>query len=111
MATLAQIWKQNRDAKKSRKRKWDELNESKKDKVRKEFEEWKESMKKEHEVDKAYTDWTKKLRALPPKVPQNEGRRFRYEFIGECYLHDMMDGEAMQVLNSERPSPRVFEIR
>jgi hypothetical protein len=30
-------------------------------------------MKKEHEVDKAYTDWTKKLSALPQKkMPQNE---------------------------------------
>jgi hypothetical protein len=28
MATLARIWKQNRDAKKSWKRKWDELNEA-----------------------------------------------------------------------------------
>ena len=69
-------------------------------------------MKKELDVDKAHSDWIKKLRALPPKnLPQDEGKKFHYEFIGECYLHGMMDGEAMEVLNSEEPPPRVFEIR
>lgn len=68
-------------------------------------------MKKEHEVEKAYADWQKKARALPAKkMPQDEGRKFHYEFIGECYVHDMTDGEAIRVLNDEGLSQRVFEI-
>lgn len=112
VTALARLWRRQRSVKTSRKRKWDELNEDKKEVVRKDFEGWKEKMKKEHEVDRAYTDWMKKSRALPAKkMPPDEGRKFHYEFIGECYLHGMMDGEAIQVSNNEKPPPRVFEIR
>jgi hypothetical protein len=34
-----------------------------------------------------------------------------YEMLGECYVHGMMDGEAMARQNNEEIPPTVFEIR
>jgi hypothetical protein len=41
---------------------------------------------------------------------------FWYEFIGECYVHGMMDGEAIKFQNDNRQNdprvrPRLFELR
>ena len=35
----------------------------------------------------------------------------RYEFLGECYVHGMMDGEAMAYQNRESIPAMVFELR
>ena len=34
-----------------------------------------------------------------------------YEFLGECYVHGMMDGEAMAYQNTQAIPARVFELR
>ena len=34
-----------------------------------------------------------------------------YEFLGECYVHGMMDGEAMDYQNAKDISAQVFELR
>jgi hypothetical protein len=34
-----------------------------------------------------------------------------YEFLGECYIHGMMDGEAMASQNNEGLKTKVFELR
>jgi hypothetical protein len=36
---------------------------------------------------------------------------YYYEFFGECYIHGMMDGEAMAVQNNEGIASQVFELR
>lgn len=110
---MTEVVRRQIHAKRSRKRKWAELNEDKKDDVRKDFAEWKIKMKDHHEVERAHDEWMKKARALPMKKSlQDEGRKFHYEFIGECYLHGMMDGEAIQVFNDEpHTRERIFEIR
>jgi hypothetical protein len=34
-----------------------------------------------------------------------------YESLGECYIHGMMDGEAIAVQNNEGLSTQIFELR
>ncbi|KIW01575.1 uncharacterized protein PV09_07049 [Verruconis gallopava] len=34
-----------------------------------------------------------------------------YEFIGECYVHSMMDGEAIKYQNVHEIKPNIFELR
>jgi hypothetical protein len=34
-----------------------------------------------------------------------------YEFIGECYIHGMMDGEAIQPRHKQNLVQRIFELR
>lgn len=41
----------------------------------------------------------------------NDSGRFYYEFIGECYVHGMMDGEALEYQNFKQIKPRTFELR
>jgi hypothetical protein len=38
-------------------------------------------------------------------------RNFYYEFIGECYVHGMMDGEAIKYQNDHEVRAQVFELR
>jgi hypothetical protein len=38
-------------------------------------------------------------------------REFYYEFIGECYVHGMMDGEAIKYQNDQNIKAQVFELR
>lgn len=40
-----------------------------------------------------------------------DSRRFYYEFIGECYVHGMMDGEAIEYQNFKEIKPQTFELR
>jgi hypothetical protein len=109
---LARLWKRKKNAEKARRKKWDELDPEKKTQVRDDFAAWKEKMKDDHLVEKAHADWLKMTRARPARrMVQDEGRKFKYEFIGECYIYGMMDGEAIQVSNNERIPPRIFEIR
>jgi hypothetical protein len=41
----------------------------------------------------------------------DEDREFWYEFIGECYVHGMMDGDAITYQHAHRHKARVFELR
>jgi hypothetical protein len=41
----------------------------------------------------------------------DNSKRFYYEFIGECYVHGMMDGEAIEYQNFKGIKPRTFELR
>ena len=40
-----------------------------------------------------------------------EAGHWWYEMLGECYIHGMMDGEAMAYQNNEGIKTTVFEIR
>jgi hypothetical protein len=44
---------------------------------------------------------------------QDSDELFWYEFIGECYVHGMMDGEAVeyQNRNDSKMKRRIFELR
>lgn len=56
-------------------------------------------------------DLKKRVKDHNKRVPDNMGY---HEFLGECYIHGMMDGEAMGYQNNygEEPIPaRVFELR
>lgn len=47
----------------------------------------------------------------PDKDPQKDPRNFWYEFKGECYLHGMMDGEAMREKFYKDLQDWEFELR
>lgn len=38
-------------------------------------------------------------------------RRYWYQFLGECYVHGMMDGEAIKKQNMDQIASQVFELR
>lgn len=40
-----------------------------------------------------------------------EQRKYSYRFVGECYVHGMMDGEAIKKQNFDQISSEVFELR
>lgn len=44
-----------------------------------------------------------------PAIERDEN--FWYEFIGECYVHGMMDGDAIKYQNQNEIRARVFELR
>lgn len=51
-------------------------------------------------------------RFRPNKKPRNElVRPCYYRFIGECYLHGMMDGEAITYQNENNIKAETFELR
>ena len=78
---------------------------------------------------KVYNVWVKNVRMSFKKTLGNEkirpalaqtlrknGHNVYYEILGDCYLHGMMDGEAMAVQNGRHEDedwipPTVFEIR
>jgi hypothetical protein len=45
------------------------------------------------------------------KTALKEDDRWHYEFFGECYIHGMMDGEAMAFQNNKGVAANVFELR
>jgi hypothetical protein len=42
---------------------------------------------------------------------EESDRHFWYNFIGECYLHSMMDGEAINYQDRNGIEPTIFELR
>ena len=57
-----------------------------------------------------YTENEKEL-AGKIKVALSEDDYWYYEFLGECYIHGMMDGEAMAYQNNNGVRAQVFELR
>lgn len=47
----------------------------------------------------------------PESPHSDEDKQFWYEFKGECYVHSMMDGEAIKYQNQREIPSRVFELR
>ncbi len=41
----------------------------------------------------------------------NEAKKVHYEFWGECYMHGMMDGEAIKFQNEKEIRAEMFELR
>ena len=64
--------------------------------------------KHEHELTT-----TQYMEAVHEKFQKNLGTdgEYYYEMLGECYIHGMMDGEAMAHQNNEGIPTTVFEIR
>jgi hypothetical protein len=56
--------------------------------------------------DRGFKDWLK-------KVPEDEDdeRWYYYQFLGEAYVHGMMDGEAMEYQNTQDIKTSLFELR
>jgi len=44
-------------------------------------------------------------------VTSNEPSRYYWILIGECYVHGMMDGEAITFQNDNNIKPQIFELR
>jgi hypothetical protein len=59
------------------------------------------------------TDESKPSETIPADIPDNANPKegFFYEFIGECYVHGMMDGEAIKHQNDEDIRAQIFELR
>jgi hypothetical protein len=49
--------------------------------------------------------------ASDQKKKADDSESCYYEFIGECYVHGMMDGEAIEYQNFNQIKPRTFELR
>jgi hypothetical protein len=47
------------------------------------------------------------------KLPEEgeESRYFYYQFLGEAYVHGIMDGEAMDYQNTQEIKTEIFELR
>jgi len=41
----------------------------------------------------------------------NEDKKWHYKFLGECYIHGMMDGEAIREFTEQGLNDQVFELR
>ena len=59
-------------------------------------------------LDGERDDLKKRVDDHNKRVPDN---RSFYEFLGECYIHGMMDGEAMGYQNEKSIPAQVFELR
>ena len=64
-----------------------------------------------------WSDITKRWRTRIWPRPQPEEplkdnvSKYYYEFVGECYLHGMMDGEAIKYQNDNKIKAEIFELR
>jgi hypothetical protein len=58
-------------------------------------------------------DWDERFKAWLAKVPEDEEdeRWYYYQFLGEAYVHGMMDGEAMEYQNTQEIKTSLFELR
>jgi hypothetical protein len=56
-----------------------------------------------------FQDLMSPLSSNEPATERDEN--FWYEFIGECYVHGMMDGDAIKYQSQNEIKPRVFELR
>lgn len=58
-------------------------------------------------------DWDESFQAWLKRVPEDEKdeRWFYYQFLGEAYVHGMMDGEAMEYQNTQEIKTSLFELR
>jgi len=82
------------------------------------------------ELEKKLQDLKKKLEDIKNKLEvlkmnpgtvmeetkvEDDDKRWHYTFLGECYIHGMMDGEAMGLFNEENEERKfryqVFELR
>ena len=63
------------------------------------------------ELEPVYDCMGEKELAEKIKRLLGEDDKYWYEFLGECYIHGMMDGEAMAHQNDTETPARVFELR
>jgi hypothetical protein len=57
--------------------------------------------------------WDERFKAWLAKVPEGDEdeRWYYYQFMGEAYVHGMMDGEAMEYQNMQKIKTSLFELR
>ena len=57
--------------------------------------------------------WRARIRPRPTPLEtvKENASKYYYEFVGECYLHGMMDGEAIKYQNDNEIKAEIFEIR
>lgn len=47
----------------------------------------------------------------PSTAAEDEDKKWHYTFLGECYIHGMMDGEAIREFTDKKLCNQVFELR
>ena len=58
-----------------------------------------------------WDQWLESVLMKPEEPVNDEFDGFYYEIIGECYVHGMMNGEALEWQNEKEVKARVFELR
>jgi len=58
-----------------------------------------------------WDQWLEIVLMKPDEPVNDEFDQFYYEIIGECYVHGMMNGEALEWQNEKEVKARVFELR
>jgi hypothetical protein len=58
-----------------------------------------------------WDQWLEIVLVKPGEPVNDEFDRFYYEIIGECYVHGMMNGEALEWQNEKEVKARIFELR
>ena len=48
---------------------------------------------------------------FPRNLSDKEDRRYWYELIGECYIHEIMDGDAITYQKTHGIGSIIFELR
>jgi hypothetical protein len=63
--------------------------------------------------DEITRNWDESFQAWLRRVPDDEEdeRWYYYQFLGEAYVHGMMDGEAMEHQNTQEIKTSLFELR
>jgi hypothetical protein len=72
-----------------------------------------EGERKRLEREEVAKAWDQGFKAWLKKVPEDEDdeRWYYYQFLGEAYVHGMMDGEAMEYQNTQEIKTSLFELR
>lgn len=72
-----------------------------------------DAAEKERAKEEIARVWEEKFRAWLAEVPKDEEdeRWVYYQFLGEAYVHGMMDGEAMEYQNTQEIKTSLFELR
>jgi hypothetical protein len=70
-----------------------------------------EGQEKEKQEEEKRKKDKEKLMAWLREVRKDYHSHRHYKFLGECYIHVMMDGEAMASQSNEGLKTKVFELR
>ena len=64
-------------------------------------------------LEERFHGWQVKIRprSTTHEPVKKSVSKYYYEFVGECYLHGMMDGEAIKYQNDNQIKAEMFEIR
>ena len=58
-----------------------------------------------------WDQWLELVLVKPKEIANEKSDRFYYEIVGECYVHGMMNGEALEWQNEKEVKAKFFELR